>query len=419
MKKVILSSLIAFAFASGAFSQGAELSKWSAGVKGGLSLLRGVYYGTENSDRFDRPYNPEFGVFVERTSNPLIGYGLEYMYQGNNADGNIWGKGDKKFDASVNQVTVYSSINMSNLLNRFRTSTKFNTYFNTGIGAGIASYDDKAGTSESGILSLAASFGLNFEYNLTPYLAIGAEGVYRWNSNSDYIPVDYRSAKDFMTADINVRYKFNGVTNNRNTSIVEFERINSQKDATQQAIDKIQYELARQAEDIKKLQERGSNDSIDGVAIKDIIIGQQYQMEQLAKQLTKARKDLYRHLANSNDGLTGDSTQYDISAVGFKTGSAKLTPAAYSALDTIVPQIVQNDKWTIKVLGHTDNVGGEAINKSLSLKRAEAVKAYLVKKGVKAPRITAQGLASTKPVACNDTEEGRAKNRRVEVIVNK
>jgi len=191
--------------------------------------------------------------------------------------------------------------------------------------------------------------------------------------------------------------------------------------ANKQAIDKIQYEVARQEEEIKILKAKGSNDSIDGVSIKDIVVGQQYQLEQLNKLLTKARKDLYRHLSTATDGsgLTGDSTQIDISASGFHTGSAKLNKTAFAALDSLVPQLKQNTAWLIKVVGHTDNVGGAAVNKKLSLERAGAVKAYLVKKGVAKTRISTQGVSATKPAACNDTEAGRAKNRRIEVVIKK
>ena len=163
------------------------------------------------------------------------------------------------------------------------------------------------------------------------------------------------------------------------------------------------------------MQANASNDSIDGVAIKDIIIGQQYQLEQMNKQLTNARKDLYRHL-NETGTVT---TQYDISASGFKVGSAELTEEAISLLDGLLPELNEKQSATVKVLGHTDNTGSEAINKSLSLRRANSVKAYLVSKGIDEGRISAEGLSSSKPAACNDNAEGRFKNRRVEVLVNK
>jgi OOP family OmpA-OmpF porin len=69
------------------------------------------------------------------------------------------------------------------------------------------------------------------------------------------------------------------------------------------------------------------------------------------------------------------------------------------------------------VEGHTDSVGSDAYNKKLSLRRADAVRQYLVKHGIPADRITAEGFGESSPVASNDTEDGRAQNRRVELRV--
>ena len=71
----------------------------------------------------------------------------------------------------------------------------------------------------------------------------------------------------------------------------------------------------------------------------------------------------------------------------------------------------------IVLVGHTDSVGNDAYNQKLSVRRAEAVKAYLVSKGVEANRIYTEGKGESQPVADNKTAEGRAKNRRVDVEV--
>jgi len=72
----------------------------------------------------------------------------------------------------------------------------------------------------------------------------------------------------------------------------------------------------------------------------------------------------------------------------------------------------------ITLAGHTDIVGTEEYNQKLSDRRAKAVADYLIRKGINPSRINVVGYGSKKPVAPNDTEEGRAKNRRVEVILN-
>jgi len=70
----------------------------------------------------------------------------------------------------------------------------------------------------------------------------------------------------------------------------------------------------------------------------------------------------------------------------------------------------------VRIEGHTDNVGGAAANQTLSEKRAQSVRDWLVAHGIAADRLTAQGYGAAKPVADNGTDEGRTKNRRVELV---
>ena len=72
-------------------------------------------------------------------------------------------------------------------------------------------------------------------------------------------------------------------------------------------------------------------------------------------------------------------------------------------------------RWKIEVQGHTDNVGGDDYNQKLSQGRADAVKAWLVAHAIPAHRITTRGYGRQQPIATNDSDEGRAKNRRVEI----
>ncbi|MFT2536497.1 OmpA family protein, partial [Escherichia coli] len=75
--------------------------------------------------------------------------------------------------------------------------------------------------------------------------------------------------------------------------------------------------------------------------------------------------------------------------------------------------LASQPKLTVQIDGHTDSVGSAAYNLALSKKRAESVRAYLVSKGIDASRLAAEGYGKTKPIASNDTEAGRAENRRV------
>ncbi len=99
----------------------------------------------------------------------------------------------------------------------------------------------------------------------------------------------------------------------------------------------------------------------------------------------------------------------------FATGSAKLLGRSYKALDALALLLKGNTDLALDIEGHTDNTGSDAINNKLSQSRAESVQKYLKSKGVEADRLSAKGYGSSLPVASNDTEEGRALNRRVEL----
>jgi outer membrane protein OmpA-like peptidoglycan-associated protein len=123
----------------------------------------------------------------------------------------------------------------------------------------------------------------------------------------------------------------------------------------------------------------------------------------------------------SNGGCPAlESTKFNASMVQFNTGTATLTPSAQKGLNEAA--VLLNDpKYAplkVSIEGHTDNVGKPASNKTLSEKRAAAVKAYLVKKGVSADRLSSSGFGDTAPIADNKTKAGKAANRRVEFKVS-
>jgi len=103
----------------------------------------------------------------------------------------------------------------------------------------------------------------------------------------------------------------------------------------------------------------------------------------------------------------------------FATGKSKISKESYESLDLLVELLVKKPDYKIYIAGHTDNVGGAKANKKLSQERAEAVKIYLMNKGISPTRIKTEGFGQERPVADNTTEEGRRKNRRVEFRVIK
>lgn len=101
----------------------------------------------------------------------------------------------------------------------------------------------------------------------------------------------------------------------------------------------------------------------------------------------------------------------------FDFDKAVLKPEGRAKLDDLVSKIQGINLEVIIAVGHTDAVGSDAYNQKLSVRRAEAVKAYLVSKGIEKNRVYTEGKGEKQPVADNKTAEGRAKNRRVEIEV--
>lgn len=105
------------------------------------------------------------------------------------------------------------------------------------------------------------------------------------------------------------------------------------------------------------------------------------------------------------------------SNLGFESGKSVILSSSYESLDELAKLMKKKPEFKLLIQGHTDNVGREIANMSLSQNRALAVKKYLTDKGIDDDRITAKWFGETQPIAPNDTEEGRAKNRRVELEV--
>jgi outer membrane protein OmpA-like peptidoglycan-associated protein len=103
-----------------------------------------------------------------------------------------------------------------------------------------------------------------------------------------------------------------------------------------------------------------------------------------------------------------------LSGVNFDTAKATIRPGSFKQLDEVVDFMNRKKEARIEISGHTDNVGNPQANKVLSQKRAEACRNYIVSKGIDKKRLDAVGEGDERPVAPNDTDEGRQRNRRIE-----
>lgn len=102
----------------------------------------------------------------------------------------------------------------------------------------------------------------------------------------------------------------------------------------------------------------------------------------------------------------------------FETNKATLRSEHFVTLNSIVDYLLLHPERSVKISGHTDNIGREAHNLSLSKQRADVVAEYLVNNGIDISRVATSGLGSAKPIALNATDEGRMKNRRVELLIH-
>lgn len=144
------------------------------------------------------------------------------------------------------------------------------------------------------------------------------------------------------------------------------------------------------------------------------IIG--HKMDKKAEELAAIEAAQVETVTDVN-GLEAIKVTFD-SGILFGFNSSKLSSESKESLDQFAQTMADMTETDITVYGHTDNVGTAEANEKVSKKRADEVADYLTKAGIAAERITAEGKSYTMPVASNDTEEGRAQNRRVEIFIS-
>ncbi|HAF56279.1 MAG TPA: OmpA family protein [Thauera sp.] len=106
-------------------------------------------------------------------------------------------------------------------------------------------------------------------------------------------------------------------------------------------------------------------------------------------------------------------------ADGFASGKSEVRPSLASALDALAPVLAPEEGAAVRVIGHTDSQGSEMINLQLSIARAEAVVEHLRRRGIALERLSADGRGEADPLTSNASEAGRARNRRVELILSR
>lgn len=145
----------------------------------------------------------------------------------------------------------------------------------------------------------------------------------------------------------------------------------------------------------------------------------------IGNKMDKQKKELQEELGNQakveettdQNGLKAIKVTFD-GGILFPTGKYTLNPQAKADLTRFAASLKDNPDTNVQIYGFTDNTGSFAVNQRLSGERADAVLSYLANSGVSPTRLTAQGIPMADYVASNDTPEGRAQNRRVEIYIS-
>ena len=143
----------------------------------------------------------------------------------------------------------------------------------------------------------------------------------------------------------------------------------------------------------------------------------------IGNKMDKQQKQLEEELANAKveqttdkNGLQAIRVTFD-GGILFPTNKWTITQNAKKELSEFAQSLIQNPLTNVSIYGYTDNTGGMSVNQKVSTNRADAVKTYLNQNGVANSRMTAEGLPMQDYVASNETAEGRAQNRRVEIFI--
>ena len=133
------------------------------------------------------------------------------------------------------------------------------------------------------------------------------------------------------------------------------------------------------------------------------------QEAQLRKSFNKTGVDVTRNGGSIHLNMPGHLT--------FASGSHKIKPGFHEVLNSLARVLKEYKDTQINICGHTDSVGKQSYNRTLSTIRARRVASYLAAQGIGADRLSVEGFGETKPIASNKTKSGRAKNRRVEIEI--
>jgi len=419
-----------------------DFAHWSMSLKGGANYQTMPPDPIRKSDRL----NALAGVTLDYTFNPFIGIALDYTYMDYSrpyVDAGTQGQ----LTGWTNDVLLTGSVNLTNVFNPYRKGLWEHLSVYGNLGGGVALFKAKTENLEStGSPAMMGKVGLTGELSINRTFGIYLEGEFRqYDALHMTVVKSTRNADGFMCL-LGLRVKFGTKTKPQVRNVgycqyapnkvpVQVKEIFVKQDS-KKTLDSLQRKLEENAvlydriaqlenfakqkalenesalhKKIRELEEKSRQDSLrlveQGLALKlkaaetDSILQDKFRKMEQDLLLMVSQKQGVVNLILDN--------------IEFKTGSSILAASSYESLNRIVKILTKITSWnTLKVSGHTDSSGSDAVNKKLSQSRALSVRKYLITKGLPVAKIQSTGYGESKPIAPNTTPEGRQKNRRVE-----
>jgi outer membrane protein OmpA-like peptidoglycan-associated protein len=191
----------------------------------------------------------------------------------------------------------------------------------------------------------------------------------------------------------------------------------------QNATVEVKYTQSQTTQKIKVNEDDGRYAAVVKVEKKeDIVVSVQGDNVAFNTRVVMRKEDLKPPVVaklNMETQISEAGKPFVINDIYYSTSKADIDQKSYLILDEFAQYMIEHPGIEIEIRGHTDNVGNDAANLALSTERAFEVLRYITSKGVDGKRISYKGYGETKPISTNDTEEGRAQNRRTEFLIKK
>lgn len=294
-------------------------------------------------------------------------------------------------------------------------------------------------------MTLGIPFGAGIKLKLSDKMNMRFESIYHYTFNDLLDNVEAGNSDKFLFTSISLHYALGVKSHSSLYKNVDFSAIVENADYDKDGVSDL-HDKCPDSPDSIKVSNDGcplddDNDGIanyldqepnsipnalvdeKGITITDEYINKKYEADSIAELPTDSiyhitisdSLDLKSVFTKKEVIILPPSTSEETQILYFRSQSSELTAESKQYLQKLAVQLKNNTKTKIEIGGHTDNTGGKELNQKLSLNRAKYVYNYLLTKGVNAKQLSHKGYGDSQPIAPNTTEEGKAKNRRIEI----